>query len=190
MVHLQLLSMPKRRLLHQLYPSFLIVTLASIVGVGWLAIHLAEEFLLSRVTTDLNARAETVREMLGVTWTADDAAKASDAVEAIAKASGVRLSLVLPDGSVLASSSKRPIEAENQSDRPEFVSALANRADSSIRFVPDLDQRVSFFSLPVAREGKVIGVVHASEPIGYIDQAIAGITLRVVLVGLATRESR
>ena len=176
--------MAKRRLLHQLYPSFLIVTLASIVGVGWFAIHLAEELSLERVTADLHARAETAREMLGKDWSPEHPAKAKEVAEGIAKASGVRLSLVLPDGSVLASSSKRPIEAENQSDRPEIVSALAGQVASNIRFVPGLEQRVSFFALPVSRDGKVQGVIHASEPIGRVDQAISSITLRVVLVGL------
>ena len=177
--------MAKRRLLYQLYPSYLIIILASLVGVGWFASHSVEQFYLDRVTADLQDRAQIVRDILGPNWTPDDPDKLNLGEQLLTQASGVRIALVLPDGKVLSSTTaKRPIEAENQADRPEIIRALAGQPAASVRFVPGIDQRVSFFALPISSDGKVLGAVHASQPLGQIDQVIGTITTRIALVGM------
>jgi two-component system, OmpR family, phosphate regulon sensor histidine kinase PhoR len=176
--------MAKRRLLYQLYPSYLIITLASLVGVGWFAADSVERFYLDRVSADLAARAQTVRDMLGPDWMPDDLDAASKLNRTVAQTSGIRLSLIMPDGKVLADSANKPIDSENQADRPEVVQALAGQPAANIRFVPGLNQRVSFFALPLQRHNQVVAVVHASQPIGHVDMALSNIELRIVLVGL------
>jgi two-component system phosphate regulon sensor histidine kinase PhoR len=177
--------MAKRRLLYQIYPSYLLITLASLVGVGWYAAHSVEQFYLDSVTADLRARAETVREMLGSSWIADDADRAVQQSEVVAKASGIRLAILKPNGEVIADSTGKPRNIETQVDRREVSAAFKGRSAADTRFVPGLDQRVSFFALPIERLGEVVAVIHASQPIGHVDRAISQIELQIVLVGVA-----
>ena len=176
--------MAKRRLLYQLYPSYLLITLASLVGVGWFAAQSVKQFYLDRVTADLEARAKAVDDVLGADWTPENSDASATLKQIVAHAPGVRLSLVLPGGTVLSGSTTKPTEAENRAERPEVALALTGQPAASTRFVPGLDERVSFFALPVKRSGKVVAVVHASQPIGYVDEAVSTIELRIVLVGL------
>ncbi len=176
--------MARRRLLYQLYPSYLIITLASLVGVGWFSARSAERFYLDRVASDLEARAQTFCDLLGSDWTPKKADAVAPISQAVSRASGVRLSLVMPDAQLLDASGRRPIEPESPANPPEVAAALRGQSAVSTRFVPGFNQRVMFFALPMARAGQVIAVVHASQPIGYVDRAMAQIELQMVLVGL------
>ena len=175
--------MAKRRLLYQLYPSYLVITLASLVGVGWFAAHSVEQFYLNQVAGDLEARALSVREMLGPDWGPEQRDSAEALARRVAEASGIRLTII-PAGNAPANRDAASVDAESQVNRPEVATALAGRAATNTRFVPGLDQRVTYFALPIERDGKVAAVVHASKPIQNVDRVLSSIRLRIVLVGL------
>ncbi len=56
--------MPKRRLLWQLYPSFLVITLLTVVGLGWLATHWFNQLAQQNVWRELERRATFVETQL------------------------------------------------------------------------------------------------------------------------------
>jgi two-component system phosphate regulon sensor histidine kinase PhoR len=92
-------------------------------------------------------------------------------VERATRATGMRVSLVAPDGRVLADS-ERPGSAvatmDNHGDRPEIRAALEGRVGSSVRRSVTLDAPLIYVALPLTQGGRVMGVLRLAEPISAV----------------------
>jgi two-component system, OmpR family, phosphate regulon sensor histidine kinase PhoR len=92
-------------------------------------------------------------------------------VERATRATGMRVSLIAPDGRVLADS-ERPGSAvttmDNHADRPEVRAALEGRVATSVRRSVTLDAPLIYVALPLAQGGRVIGVLRLAEPISAV----------------------
>jgi len=56
--------MKPRRLLWQLYPSYLLITLISLAAVGWYASSSMQQFYYTQVAEDLKASAHVIEELI------------------------------------------------------------------------------------------------------------------------------
>jgi two-component system, OmpR family, phosphate regulon sensor histidine kinase PhoR len=92
-------------------------------------------------------------------------------VERATRATGMRVSLIAPDGRVLADS-ERPGSAvttmDNHADRPEVRAALEERVGTSVRRSVTLDAPLIYVALPLTQGGRVIGVLRLAEPISAV----------------------
>ena len=92
-------------------------------------------------------------------------------VERATRATGMRVSLIAPDGRVRADS-ERPGSAvatmDNHADRPEIQAALEGRVGSAVRRSVTLDAPLIYVALPLTQGGRVIGVLRLAEPISAV----------------------
>jgi two-component system phosphate regulon sensor histidine kinase PhoR len=92
-------------------------------------------------------------------------------VERATRATGMRVSLIAPDGRVLADS-ERPGSAvttmDNHAGRPEVRAALEGRVGTSVRRSVTLDAPLIYVALPLNQGGRVIGVLRLAEPISAV----------------------
>jgi two-component system phosphate regulon sensor histidine kinase PhoR len=92
-------------------------------------------------------------------------------VERATRATGMRVSLIAPDGRVLADS-ERPGSAvatmDNHADRPEIRAALEGRVGSAARRSVTVDVPLIYVALPLTQGGRVIGVLRMAEPISAV----------------------
>jgi len=92
-------------------------------------------------------------------------------VERATRATGMRVSLIAPDGRVLADS-ERPGSAvatmDNHADRPEIRAALEGRVGSAVRRSVTVDTPLIYVALPLTQGGRVIGVLRLAEPISAV----------------------
>jgi two-component system phosphate regulon sensor histidine kinase PhoR len=179
----QQIVMAKRRLFHQLYPSYLIITLVSLVGIGWFSAHLAKRFFLQQTASEVRALAQFADVRLGEAWRPNEVEQAQQVCRELAF-NDTTLTVIDGAGRVLASSEPQ-LPAKNQADRPEIAVALRGRAAEFTSYVPSLDQRVSYAVLPLTRDGQVVAVIQAGKRLGPIDRALNYIELQIVFVGLA-----
>ncbi|HEY4910555.1 MAG TPA: ATP-binding protein [Methylomirabilota bacterium] len=92
-------------------------------------------------------------------------------VERTTRATGMRVSLIAPDGRVLADS-ERPGDAiatmDNHADRPEVRAALEGRVGSAVRRSVTLGAPLIYVALPLMQAGRVVGVLRLAEPIAAV----------------------
>ena len=92
-------------------------------------------------------------------------------MERATRATGMRVSLIAPDGRVLADS-ERPGSAvatmDNDANRPEVRGALEGRVGSSVRRSVTLDAPLIYVALPLTQGGRVMGVLRLAEPISAV----------------------
>jgi signal transduction histidine kinase len=114
----------RKRLLWQLFPSYLLITLISLLAASWYASEAMRQFFLVQTATDLKTRAalldKQIKEMLSPLR--------SEAIDAICKEAGqlsaTRITVILPDGTVIGDSRETPRLMDNHANRPEIITAL------------------------------------------------------------------
>jgi len=76
----------------------------------------------------------------------------------------LRLTVMSPDGRVIADSNANPTEMENHSKRPEVVAALAGRIGQDLRKSSSVGEDFVYIAMPLVHEGRLAAVVRAAAP--------------------------
>ena len=92
--------------------------------------------------------------------------------DALAEQSGVRMTIVAADGTVLADSRDAAAEMENHATRPEVAAALANRIGQDQRVSRTEESEQLYVAVPGTRDGARVAV-RASERIASIERLVA-----------------
>jgi len=169
-----------RRLVHALRSRIalkLTLTLVGFVAISLVAAGLYLSRALERVAIEvLEARLTMAGRVLhdealgpvqvGAAPTAGEAF-----VQRAAHATGMRVSLILPDGRVLADS-ERPGDLvatmDNHAGRPEVRVALDGRVGSAVRRSATLEVPLIYVALPLNQGGRVVGILRLAEPISAV----------------------
>lgn len=174
----------KKRLLWQLYPSFLLITLVSVVAVTWFASYSLREFYLGQTAQELTDRVSLFKgQVLPLLLDKD-----FEAVDKLCKQSRlfseVRMTVILPSGEVAGDSDTDPSRMENHRDRPEFKGAVKGDVSISTRYSRTLSKNLMYAGLPVEQDGKIIAVARSSIPVASIDSALKDIKIKIVFGGV------
>ncbi len=190
--------MPKRRLLWQLFPSYVLLVVAAALLFGWAALRLFERGFLEETRSELLGRADFLNAQLGPDVPPDRTAF-NRMARRLDESSDVRITLILPDGRVDADSRGRPEEFENQLTRPEIRRALGGRVGEAIHYNAGLDETVIYLAVPVMRHDRLFGVFYLSKPLGRLDRILTrwqawtlsiGVLLGALAAALAWRASQ
>ncbi len=176
--------MRPRKLFWKIYPSFLLISLFSVLAVAWYASGSLSRFYLDKIEADLEARAWLVRDELQGANLVVDARQVDELCKRIGAGTSTRITVILESGRVIGDSLEDPAKMSDHSDRPEVREALLGKAGKAIRFSPTLKQRMIYLALPVEKDGKVRAIVRAAASLQSIQQAVRSIYLRFFLAGL------
>ncbi len=176
--------MPRKRLLWQLYPTYLLITLIAILSIGWYAVNSLRQFYFDRTVTDLEVRAHLVERLVSKNFTPNNLSSLDALSKEIGKSASMRVSLIHPSGQVLGDSHEDPARMDDHAARPEIREALSGKKGMSIRFSRTLQRKLMYLAIPVFRQGQVIGVVRTSIPVTFIDSALRSIEIKIGLGGV------
>jgi len=171
--------MANRRLLWQLVPTYLLITLLSLVAVAWYASGILERAYLERVESDLGSMAHLIRPQVHDLLLAGNRPAIDDLCDELGRESATRITVILPSGKVVGDSEEDPAVMGNHADRPEIVEALQGREGVSKRHSPTLGKDMYYVAIPVNQNGSPIGVLRVSMPIAAITQLLRGSYLRI-----------
>ncbi len=73
-----------------------------------------------------------------------------------------RLTIINPEGAVLADSEKDPTLMESHKKRIEIIQAIKYGFGSSLRYSTSVKEEMLYVAVPIEKEGKVYGVIRAS----------------------------
>jgi len=176
--------MKRRKIFWQIYPSFLLLTLFSVLAVAGYASQSLSRFYLNKIEADLLARARLIEDELESGVALSDGQKIDRLCKRLGKNSSVRITVIDPTGRVIGDSEEDPLVMANHSDRPEVMEARAGRIGRSRRISPTLKQPMIYAALPLLKNGQIIGVVRTAASIKSITDAVREIYLSIALAGL------
>ncbi len=169
----------KKRLLWQLYPSYLLLTVVAVLAVAWYSSHSLRRFYYRHVSEDLRSRAQLVRRQM----TADLIGRDFEKIDRLCKQTGprssTRITVILPDGRVIGDSDEEVSKMKNHADRPEFRDAITNNLGQCLRFSKTLDKNMSYLAIPIRRENEILAVLRTSVPAAAIDEQLGEIYHRI-----------
>jgi len=91
----------KKRLIWQLYPSFLLIIIISVAGVAWYGSQSLRKFHLDQVAEDLKSRAYLIEKQISANLTARNFKEIDDFCKQVVTASSTRITVILPNGEII-----------------------------------------------------------------------------------------
>jgi len=173
----------KKRLIWLLFPSYLVITIVSLIAASWYASVSMRRFYLAQTRQDLEARAVTARrEMLRLLSTGDR--RGIDRLcKSLGPATATRFTLIAPDGTVFGDSEEDPLRMNNHAGRPEVRPALVGERGSAIRFSSTLRRRMMYVAIPLRDDNQVVGALRTSISISSIDETLTAIQTHIAVGG-------
>jgi two-component system, OmpR family, phosphate regulon sensor histidine kinase PhoR len=176
--------MPKRRLMWQLFPSYLVVIILAITAVTLFLAASMKKFYLDETAADLNSRTLLFRNQFNTA----DLHPGSSVIDSLCKKlghdSGTRFTVILPSGIVIGDTDDDPRKMDNHSNRPEIQEALLGSEGVSTRYSHTLFETMMYVAEPVSLQGKILAVVRSALPITDIDHAMGKLYGKILLTGL------
>ncbi|MDH4155917.1 MAG: cell wall metabolism sensor histidine kinase WalK [candidate division Zixibacteria bacterium] len=176
--------MPHRRLLWQLYPSYVIISLLAVVALAWYSIRSQRDFYLDQTAIDLETRAMLISTQLVDLLAAGDTTGVDRLCKDLGQVSATRITAILASGKVIGDTQENPDVMGNHGARPEIIQALAGQTGSSIRLSNTMQRNMMYVALPLTNQGVIIGVIRTSVPLTSVYQALDSFRTRMALAGL------
>jgi two-component system, OmpR family, phosphate regulon sensor histidine kinase PhoR len=175
--------MMRRRLIWQLYPSYLILVLVAILATGWYATRSMRQFHMTQTRQALlHQTALLVPQMQPLL-----APMQPEALDALCKQLGrdlpSRITVVLPDGSVVADSEADPAIMENHGNRVEIIQAREGQVGTAVRLSETIGRRMMYLAVPL-RQGAPMGTVRVAIALTAIEEQLHALQMRIAAGGL------
>ncbi len=175
--------MNQKPLLLQLYIPLLMVTLLTVIAVMLDAGIFIKQFDEEQTRDNLYARAKLVEMQLnGDVW--KDEITVKEICDSAGKVSATRITIIKPDGKVIADSQENPNNMDNHGNRPEVIAALFGSTGTSIRYSKTLKQQMFYVAIPVIKNRDIVAVVRTSLPLKFINQAVNIVKIRLLYASL------
>jgi two-component system, OmpR family, phosphate regulon sensor histidine kinase PhoR len=173
--------MRRRRLLWQVFPAYVLLTVALLLLLLLESRGRLRDFYLHQTASNLAASAAMFAEAAKVPLEAHQYAEVETLAKQVGKASGLRITLILPGGKVVAESREDPALMESHRTRPEIARALDTRVmEYDVRHSDTLDQDFLYVALPLLRDGEPWLVVRVSTPATAVDEALRTFERRII----------
>jgi len=145
------------------------------------------DFNLARYTAKHEVQAIEQRlTAVAMVLTAEPASLPPERLEEWSKSASARahcrITVIDPQGVVLAESEQDPTKIENQANRPEIQTAYLNRVGSAIRHSDTLDRDLCYVAVPLQFRGRGGYVLRVAAPIENLGAAIAEVHRRILTV--------
>jgi two-component system phosphate regulon sensor histidine kinase PhoR len=173
-----------RRLIWQLYPSYLLITILSLITITWYASKSLRDLYLESTTSDLESRAMIIGRQVFPFLHPLNVSKIDQLCKSLGGLISTRITVTDASGRVLGDSMEDPEEMDNHLDRPEVIGASKNEVGVSIRYSLTLETNMLYVAVPIKDGEATVGVVRTSLPLTMITQVIHSVQVKIFLGGL------
>jgi len=177
--------MRKKRLIRQIYPSFLFITLVALTAVTWYISGTFRNFFIDQTRGDLQTRTNLVRDLILEQNIRGDSPAIDELCKRLKKHAETRITVVDTSGTVLGDSDEDPAYMDNHATRPEIAAALQGKVGAETRYSRTLQEEMMYVALPLYDGDRIVGSVRSAISTSSIDKTIRAITWKIVGFGLA-----
>ena len=171
------------RLIWQLYPTYLLITLLSLGVASWYASSFLSDYFLERTIAGLKIQCRIVMGRIATHLAPLNTGEIDRLCKEIGNSAQIRITVILPNGRVVGDSDKNPADMDNHADRPEFLKAVSGQAGSSLRYSRTLDKRMMYVALPLRSPERLEAILRISIPLTEVDEELSSIQDRITLGG-------
>ncbi len=178
--------MYRRRLIWQLYPSFLAITVLALVVATAYSSYALRTFHLGQLGDELRLVADVAGSQVAEVLESGTTGEMDALCKKLGQAGDgqMRLTVIAPSGKVLGDSDENPALMEDHSNRAEIIDAIREGFGQSVRRSPTLGKNMMYVAVPITGEGQPIAVVRTAIPVTEIDEALDRVYVTIVWAGL------
>lgn len=173
----------KRRLLWQIYPAFLVITVLGLLAISWNVSILIKNFYYAEKRQQLEQLASLGLSVLDSIEN-ERISEIHSACKEMGKASGVRFTVIDLSGKVLGESDESPVHMENHFNRPEFQQALKGQVGQDIRSSSTLEQPMMYVAVPIVKDGQVVSVLRTAVEMAELKNTLHSVNTGIFKYGL------
>lgn len=173
----------RRRLIWQLYPSYLILVLITLLAAEWFTSRSARSFYIDQLQQNLVDQTRFLVPQILPILSPLDGPALDRFCKQIVLEMPTRLTVMLPNGEVVGDSEAEPPQMENHRDRPEVVQAFQGRIGIGFRVSGTLNRKMMYVALPIGQE-PIQGVVRLAIPLTAVEQQLRALRVRLATGGL------
>ena len=186
--------MIKRKLIWQIFPSYLFVLIVSLIAVNWFASSSFRNIYLEQASDDLESRARLIEKQIKPYILSFHPDKIDALCKDFGQTSSTRVTVILPLGKVVGDSDEDPSQMESHSIRQEVLMVKEGQVGRSIRYSRTLEKSMMYVAIPVKQDKKLIAILRTAIPITSIDKqlkviwgqlAIGGLLISLVAAGIS-----
>jgi two-component system phosphate regulon sensor histidine kinase PhoR len=118
------------RLIWQLYPTYLFITLIALGAVSWYAANFLSDYFFHRTTADLKNQGRIVEVLVAPHLETLNATAIDTLCKKIGQSAPTRFTVILPDGKVIGDSEEDPETMDSHIGRSEVPSGTAGLSTS------------------------------------------------------------
>jgi len=178
--------MKRLRLFWLVFPSYVAITLGLLLLVLLQGEARIRDFHRQSVASSLEADARMFAETAGGLLpegnpSREQAAQIDALAKRLWKAGGIRITVILPSGKVVAESEENPEHMADHRARPKIAGALEDReVHWTVRPSPTLGEEFLYVGFPVLRDGKPVAVVRTAVSLAAIDETLGVLKERIL----------
>lgn len=176
----------QKRLIWQLYPSYILISILSLAAVTWYSTRALRILYLDTLAEDLQTRARVIENRI----LQDCLPLTVESVDPLCKSMGkvmkCRITVILPSGAVIGESDNDPVTMERHDARPEIQQALQGKTGRDVHYSHTLYTNMMYLAIPVKGETNDIkAVVRTSLSASAINGTLRSVYMQILLGGLA-----
>ena len=169
-----------RSIFFKTFSAFLLIMVLVVLLVFLFSSNIVRQQSLDSIHHDLGHLAAVLRQNFVPLLVSGDVAALDILAKELGKEIDVRLTVIAPDGRVLADSQGDPRQMESHADRPEFILALQGRPAEFSRVSSTLRRAMLYQAVPLRSGGRVVGVLRLSLFESTIERALVAIRKKII----------
>lgn len=140
--------------------TLLLLALGSLTTLGAYILWYFHSANVENLTSQLITQAKITEELVRDYYFAPGGRERLDAkVKDLRSQTGLRITIITAEGSVIADSYGAVDNLDNHGDRPEVNEAFSGRTGNSIRYSATMQENLLYTAVPLMHQGKVVGAV-------------------------------
>jgi len=176
----------RRKLLWQIFSSFIFITLLSLLGITWFASTSFRDFYFKQTKQSLEDNALLLGAQAAELLETGRREEIGHLCNSFRSDFSNRITVIDRNGTVIGDSNFDIGEMEYHGDRPEFRQAMQGEMGVANRYSATWQKKTLYLSLPIYVNGVIEAVIRVSRPIDAIDQALWTIQLKIALGWIVT----
>lgn len=154
--------------------SYVVIIISVLLLVFLFSQDAINDFYIENLKTQLIQVGHALTLKAADLYEANDMAGMDRLAKEVGKTIDMRITIIMPDGVVVADSENDPAGMENHGNRPEVIQALSGRGSdaSAIRFSNTMSEQMLYLALPVEKDGDAKFVIRLSLYLSNIKQLV------------------
>jgi two-component system phosphate regulon sensor histidine kinase PhoR len=160
----------RRSLIWFLYTAFLVVVLTTLGAAAWVVSGMVERWSLDLTEESLEAEAWLFSAAAERLIEPSQSRELQRLSREYSRRTGIRLTVVLPDGKVIADSEEDPSLLRSHVGRPELVAAQAGKVGTAVRQSSTTKRDTCYVAVPIMAGDDVRAVARAAVPMAQVHE--------------------